>query len=261
MCIRDSIGKAHIEGFGSLEGVRIGKGELYEFIKANDGHIFVHSLDTVLTKMARGHQKTTYYSQECSFENTTVRAVDKDGSLEVSFTWGSEVYSERTNLYGDYNIPNILAALNIGFHFGVSPPIALKAISEYIPENSRSQRLKTKTNEIYLDAYNANPTSMEHALMAFASVDMPNKVVVLGDMFELGAESLSFHQDIAACADDLFDHVVFIGNHFNKVSTKSLRFPTTAAYKRHLSKEPILDSTILLKGSRGMALEELISEL
>jgi len=256
-----NIGKAHLEGFGSLEGVRIGKGELYRDIKERGGRLFVNSNDNVLVELADEFSLTSFYGNEDSFGGIMIDLVEVNNQIHVSFEWKGTPYSEMINLYGAYNYPNILAALNIGYHFGISPPSALQALASYIPKNSRSQIVRTEFNEIYLDAYNANPSSMKEALKAFSKINGKNKIVILGDMFELGTTSEEAHQQIADLASRNFNDVILIGSHFEKTNGIPVRFRSTDLFIQHLSEKPIKGKTILLKGSRSMALERLLEIL
>ncbi len=257
-----NIGKAHLEGFGSVEGVMKAKGELFTSVKNNKGHLFVHDADRVLVKLAGDYPDRTEYSIDASFDKTTSIEVEEiDGQLRIGFEWEGDYHSEQMSLYGDYNVPNLLAALNIGYYFDIPPEESLKALAFYVPANSRSQRIQTNCNEIYLDAYNANPSSMEHAMKAFAKIQASNKVVILGDMFELGIESDLLHQEIADLALGLFKEVILVGAHFSKVETIGVIYPNTIALLKQLKKMQLTQSTILLKGSRGMKLEKLLDVL
>jgi len=256
-----NIGTAHIEGFGSLDGIKKGKGELFQAIKERQGHLFVNKSDKAVLDLAGEYKSTILFSQIDSFDGVSIDIQNVDGSIELEFEWDGGLHRGRTNLYGEYNVPNLLAALNIGYYFNIAPPIALRALEKYIPENSRSQRLQTEKNEIFLDAYNANPTSMRHALESFERIKTDNKVVVLGDMFELGEHSQKYHQEIADLAAKLFSNIFLVGIHFSKTKSEHIQFDSCAEMNAYLKNTPIEGSTVLLKGSRGMTLEKLLDNL
>jgi len=257
-----NIGYAHLEGFGSIDGVRKGKGELFTSIKSKGGTLFINTDVDFLESMAGDYSKVYRYSKSNNFVNETpLDIMEDDNHLVLSTIWEEESISTQLQLYGIYNIPNILAALNLGYYFEVSPKDGIKAIGSYIPSNSRSQKVKTERNTVYLDAYNANPTSMKHALKAFAEVKAHRKMVILGDMFELGEESASLHQEIAVLADELFGDVLLVGDNFSFTESKSPKYKTRTEVKAILEERSLDGYSIMLKGSRGMALEHLVDSL
>jgi len=252
----NNVGKAHLEGFGGFEGVKIGKGELYQYLFDKNGIAFIHSKNEDLMGMSP-FESPILYGRNSDFY--TAKFLKSDPF--VAFIAGNEELVE-TKLIGDYNFDNILAALCIGKYFGVPSIAANKAIEEYDPTNNRSQIVKTEKNELILDSYNANPTSMRAAIENFASLQKGNKVLVLGDMYELGEESEQEHASIGALLNLLSDtKVILIGKHMRaafKECASAHYFETKDSAVEYLKGNPITESTILLKGSRGMGLETLV---
>jgi UDP-N-acetylmuramoyl-tripeptide--D-alanyl-D-alanine ligase len=244
-----------LEGFGGFEGVKKGKGELYQYLFKTNSIAFIHSKNEDLMGMSL-FESPILYGRNSDFYNAKFLKSDPF----VAFIAGNEELVE-TKLIGDYNFDNILAALCIGKYFGVPSIAANKAIEEYDPTNNRSQIVKTEKNELILDSYNANPTSMRAAIENFASLQKENKVLVLGDMYELGEESEQEHAMIGALLNLLSDtKIILIGKHmkaaFNEC-TSAQYFETKEAAVEYLKENSILSSIILLKGSRGMGLETL----
>ena len=253
----NNVGKAHLEGFGGFEGVKIGKGELYQYLFDTNGIAFIHSKNEDLMGMSP-FESPILYGRNSDFYSAKFLKSDPF----VAFIAGNEELVE-TKLIGDYNFDNILAALCIGKYFGVPSIAANKAIEEYDPTNNRSQIVKTEKNELILDSYNANPTSMRAAIENFASLQKGNKVLVLGDMYELGEESEQEHAIIGALLNLLSDtKVILIGKHMRaafKECASAHYFETKDTAVEYLKGNLITESTILLKGSRGMGLETLVS--
>jgi len=253
-----NIGKAHLEGFGSFEGVISTKNELYEYIKKNKGKIIVNSDDELLVKLSKNILKYTYGTNNA---NIIGEITGYKPFLKIS--WGSNelTYECHSQLYGKYNFSNIMAAIAAGVYFEVPFGIINKAIASYSPENNRSQIINTKNNSILLDAYNANPTSMSGAITSFSDYNYINPYLILGDMFELGIYSSSEHQAIV----DLLNkekNVILIGNEFGKTINHSyLTFNSTEDTLDYLSSNKIIGANILIKGSRGMKLEKLLAVL
>lgn len=185
-------GKAHLEGFGSEAGVRKGKGELFDFLRTNDGTVFIMEDYDYLQQMARGISHLVGYGQ--THGQVQGNAIDHNGMLTVQLKKGIAIDQIQTHLVGQYNLPNVLAAITIGQHFKVPNEKIKASIEHYIPTNSRSQLLTWKNNEVILDAYNANPSSMKLAVENFAKLNKPHKIVCLGGMRELGADSLMEHR-------------------------------------------------------------------
>ena len=242
-----NFGSAHLEGFGSLEGVVKAKSEMYEYLSNNNKKVFVNPTDTTQVEKTKDLQ-TVFFAKD-------VRFIDANPFVKLSFK-NIEIQS---NLIGAYNFSNIAAAITIGHYFKISEEKIKEAIENYTSSNNRSQIVKTARNTIVLDAYNANPTSMKAALDSFKNLKDVKKVVVLGDMFELGDFSFSAHQKIVdtVCNYD-FDNAFFIGKQFYKSRRTNHRFKSFEDFQIYLTENPIKDSTILIKGSRGMKLERTI---
>ena len=243
-----NFGKAHIEGFGSIEGVIEAKSELYEFLIRNNGNIFVNPKDEIQISKTRNSNKILF-SEGINF-------LSADPFVCLNY----EEFKIQSNLIGSYNFNNIAIAITIGEYFEVLKKDIKSAIESYISENNRSQIVEKGSNQIILDAYNANPTSMEAALKNFKQIKTENnKIVILGDMFELGNTSELEHQNIANYVNELlFDKVILVGNNFCKVNFKGVKFKDFDELKKYIKKNNIERSTILIKGSRGMALERLL---
>ena len=242
-----NFGKAHLEGFGGIEGVIEGKSELYKYLKENNKIAFVNPNDKIQKEKTKNIQSISFQESLKFLEtNPFVKFLYK--GLEI-----------QSNLIGEYNYSNIAASVSIGEYFKVKPEEIKKAIEEYTPNNNRSQILKTKENDIILDAYNANPSSVKAALENFKSINQINKIIILGDMFELGEESLLEHQSIVDLAKNLkFKNVFLVGENFYRTKSNFLQFKGFNSLKRHLKENPIKNNYILIKGSRGMKLERLL---
>jgi UDP-N-acetylmuramoyl-tripeptide--D-alanyl-D-alanine ligase len=265
-----NIGKAHLEGFGGIEGVKKGKGELYRFIENKKGKIFVHADDDVLMEIIGTNDKVTYGTKKLyDIVGTMVQSNDSEFiSLQWStrYTAASMKSSQviHTHLVGVYNYYNLLCAACVGNYFKVEIEKINEALSEYLPTNNRSQLHKTANNTLILDYYNANPTSMEAAIENFAKLNQPNKMVVLGDMLELGNESASEHAKIIELVNQKnIPNVILVGEHFMQVGQNSnakifKNSDDAAAYLKQLS---LKNQTALIKGSRGIKLEKVVEVL
>jgi len=246
-----NIGKAHLKGFGSIDGVIKAKTELYQCILKNKGKIFVNKEDDLLLDLSEGIDRITYGNKgDCCGEiaNTTPF---------VSINFSDQIIT--SNLIGDYQFCNIMLAFCVGKHFGITDKNIKLAIKNYIPTNNRSQIIETKNNKLILDAYNANPSSMTAMLHSFAKQNYENKLCILGDMLEMGETSLKEHQEIINLVNELKLESIFIGEEFSKVNTAA--YNRIGDFAESLDRNPIKDKTILLKGSRGIALERLIDLL
>ncbi|MBI9037149.1 MAG: UDP-N-acetylmuramoyl-tripeptide--D-alanyl-D-alanine ligase [Bacteroidales bacterium] len=258
-----NIGKAHLEGFGSIEGIIKSKAELYKYISNNEGFIFVNDDNNTLKQLAKYLQTINYGTNE----NSDCRAKLVSSNPFVEILWNSDFgdVSIKSNLVGKYNFENILAAVCVGDYFNVKIENIAKAIEEYIPQNNRSQFITTKKNKIFLDAYNANPSSMEAAIRNFAELDYENKVLIIGDMLELGSESLTEHRSILKLVQELgFNNNVFlIGNEFCEANKniKHKFFLKTEDAMQWFKANRFENATIFIKGSRGIKLEPLIEVL
>lgn len=255
-----NVGRAHLEGFGSFEGVIHTKGELYDYLRQKPGaFIFLDGDNPHLAPIAEGIPAVTY--------GLPGKGYDVEGEIVACNPWlqfrfrvkGGEWHTVQTHLIGSYNLTNALAALAVGMRFDVSPEQAAQAIAAYVPSNNRSELLRTAHNELIVDAYNANPTSMRAALENFALISHPHKMLILGEMRELGAVSAEEHQKVAAQALSLGAEAVwFVGEEFQPYSEGAQWFPDVEAVKTALSggAKPA-ERLILIKGSNGTKLFQL----
>lgn len=241
-----NFGKAHLEGFGGIEGVIKGKSELYGYLRKNSKIAFVNANDPLQIEN----------SKDIDTINLSSDIKLTSASPFVTFDYlGSTV---KSNLIGAYNYVNIQAAISIGTYFKVAKKDIISAIETYTPNNNRSQIIQKGDNKIILDAYNANPSSMTAALTNFSNLNEKHKTVILGDMFELGTTSLIEHQNIVALAASLnFEQIIIVGENFSKTkSSKTVKFTTFEDFEKYFEPKP--EVTYLIKGSRGMALERII---
>lgn len=259
-----NIGKAHLEGFGSIEGVMTGKKELYDSLAMNNGRAFVAADNQRLVKMAADLQQITWYGRGTSCD---IQGLLKEATGGLVFTWQKKGHDARhqirSALSGAYNFDNLLAAVCAGDHFGLSPRQIQRGIEGYVPDNNRSQELRQGSNRLLLDAYNANPGSMSAALRHLAAQADANSMAILGDMFELGDYAEAEHAAIIALLEELgIPRACLIGpaffRHRRKPGTGLHFFENMETATDWLRKNPVRDSLILLKGSRGMQLEKLL---
>ena len=244
--ILTNIGLSHLEGFGGVEGIRKGKGELFDYLNENGGRAFVPQEDTTLCEMVveREDLAVEYYSR----------------TIAEGF---------NSNLTGDYNRYNIAAAVAVGRYFDIDDTHIAEAILSFTPDNNRSQAVKTEHNQLVVDCYNANPSSMEVALDNIATMESEQKVLILGDMLELGEWSAEAHQNILRKADRVAGEIILVGKEFaaaydvvgKELESHYALYPTTTETLEALGSKPIRNALILLKGSRGIALEKLITKL
>lgn len=255
-----NFGKAHLEGFGGVEGVIKGKSEMYNYLKAHNQSVFVNLDDEIQNSKTVGFHRITF-SQKDKNTNVFIDNVTANPFVKIK-ALGVEINS---HLIGLYNANNINAAITIGEHFEVPNDDIKAAIESYIPENNRSQILAKGSNEIILDAYNANPSSMMVALENFIQLDKKNKCVIIGDMYELGEESLSEHKGIVNFLDKNSDFEChFVGKDFyaNAVQNEHFHFHQSFDdFTKYLSASKFENRTMLIKGSRGMALERTLELL
>lgn len=250
-----NIGKAHLEGFGGVEGVKRGKKELFDYLVDN-GEIFVPELDPVLMDIAKANKKIRYFGKD---HPPQMDYETKDGYLSIKVSDGDSSATADTVLSGAYNAGNALAAIVVGKHFGVSIKDACKAIAAYVPENNRSQMKKTANNSLIMDAYNANPSSMIHSLENLVENHTSSAFAILGDMLEMGDYSQAEHQKIADWMKENEVEGILIGPEFGKVKRGGSVhwFKSTKDANTYLTAHPLTNKTILLKGSRGLAIEKL----
>ena len=269
-----NVGKAHLLGFGSFEGVKATKGELYDYLRRTSDKVFLNVDNPHLCQMAseRNLQSDPErpYSLVLPFGLSLMGAEVLPSDAEHPFLRIKlQDRIVNTNLVGSYNADNVMAAIAVGQHFGVSLEDAITAVEAYVPSNNRSQMTRTEKNTLIVDAYNANPTSMEAALNNFASVVAECKVAMLGDMLELGDESVAEHvQVVRKAISASLDSVMFVGGEFAKavasegVASESIRcFDTSQNLADWLAENPITGAAVLIKGSRGTRMEKVITVL
>jgi len=250
-------GKAHLEGFGGVEGVRKGKGELYDFIRNHDGSIFMYADYDYLNTMSIGIKNKIVYGQSEGMLQGSV--FQNEPFLQVSITKGLSVDKINSQLVGDYNLPNILCAVSIGKYFEVPDEKIKTAIENYIPSNSRSQLIKKGSNEIILDAYNANPSSMKVAIENFARFKSNKKILLIGAMMELGDDSILEHELLVKLIQQFKWHaVVLVGGDFAKIEHPYIYFFNSIEAKAWLDSQHYDNATLLIKGSRSFAMEKVI---
>ena len=265
-----NVGKAHLEGFGSLEGVMKTKAELYDYISESGKLIFMNTGNPLLQTMAAGSgitqpDKKIGYSLNAEDKDAVYIAGITDCSPFLHLRWnkkGNEPVEIKTHLIGAYNAENVLAAITIGDHFGVSNEQIKNGLENYIPQNNRSQLTVTEHNKLVVDTYNANPTSMRAAILNFAQMEVPEKTLILGDMFELGAQSEEEHQNIVnLLQQNSFKNVLLVGKDFKKTQNSFHSFEFVSELIDYIRENPIRNNYILIKGSRGIKLERILGSL
>jgi len=258
-----NVGRAHLEGFGSFEGVKRTKGELYDYLREHGGRGFLFTDSTDLKEMAKGLPVIGYGTADID-TNYVSGNVAKSGApyLSADVKCFDETAHIDTKLIGDYNVSNVLSAVCVGRFFDVPMSAVKAAIEEYTPSNNRSQLIKSEQNTLIVDAYNANPTSMTASLKNFASLDLPSKVCILGDMGELGADSISEHKKIIELLKTCgLTTIFFVGHKFREVSSGYQYFDTAADLKEYLKENPLKGKSILIKGSNANKLFTLVDTL
>ena len=257
-----NVGRAHLQGFGSFEGVMRTKGELYDYLKAHSALVFIDAANPHLTEMAaqRALDHTIGYSASPQAHAHIEGRVVSSAPF-LCFEWSEDQstwHKVQTHLIGTYNITNMLAAITIGRHFGVEPGDICHALENYIPSNNRSQLTVTEHNSLIVDAYNANPTSMRAALDNFAYMQVEHKMAILGDMRELGDASAEEHQRVVDHIAQLgLDNVWLVGSEFAKTSCAYRKFANVEEVKQALTEHQPTNHYILIKGSNGIRLFEL----
>jgi len=253
-----NIGRAHLRDFGGYEGVIKTKNEMYQYIAAHNGMLFVNKDNDLLMDLAKVINKVTYgTSQDADVHGKMLSA-----NPYLSVEWNG--HKIDTQLVGDYNFENVMAAICIGTYFKVNENDIMEALSAYCPTNNRSQVIKTAHNRVVMDAYNANPTSMSYAIRNFRNICSDYNVLILGDMLELGEESEKEHKAIIELLKELnFQLVFLVGPEFAKVAKNSTYFRLTDVDKliRYIQLNPISGYDILVKGSNGIHLNKLIDSL
>lgn len=252
-----NIGKAHLEGFGSFEGVVKTKNELYDFIRNKNGKLFVNHDNELLMNLSNGIDSQTYGKDN----NANIKASIVSSNPYLIINWeGNEI---KTNLVGDYNFENVMAAVSVGCHFNIEKNLIIEALENYTPTNNRSQFIKSEKNEIVMDAYNANPVSMLHAIKNFRNISSDNTLLILGDMRELGKDSEKEHQIIVNLIKELkFENVILVGSEFKKnADTDFTTFDNVDELLSYINDNNISGKKILIKGSNSIRLEKIINVL
>ncbi|MCF0207741.1 MAG: UDP-N-acetylmuramoyl-tripeptide--D-alanyl-D-alanine ligase [Bacteroidales bacterium] len=261
-----NVGKAHLEGFGSIEGVMRTKGELYDYLNEHDGTIFINDDNELLKQVLSGHDKlkvVRYGKNEACF----CSGVYSEYAYQTAVNWKSQNATGyvKSNLIGMYNFENILAAITIGNHFEIHPTAIDSAISDYMPKNNRSQMTKTSRNTLILDLYNANPTSMKAAIDSYNTIKDSHKSLILGDMLELGAESDTEHREVLDYVRKSgYEMAYFIGKNFIRFAQEYPEFMFFASVEdtnKYFIANPEKSKIFLIKGSRGVRLEKVVDFL
>ncbi len=256
-----NIGKAHLEGFGSFEGVVKAKSELFAFLRKANGKALVNADDELLMELSTGMKRFTYGRNAGEVHG---RLMETHPFIKLQWHLENKNLLCDTKMYGSYNFNNLMAAVAVGLLFGISSKNIKQSITNYSPNNNRSQQLKTEKNKIILDAYNANPVSLSEAIKSFVAFKPENPWLILGDMFELGNDSPAEHKRIIRQVEETsFGNVIFVGKDFyqQQESDRFLFFESTEQTGEFLRKNPLENANVLLKGSRGMHLETLVKDL
>ena len=265
-----NVGKAHLEGFGSFEGVKTSKAELYEYIFAHGKAIFINKDNEDLVEMAtkvgfeidRGNVRDYSLDPENWVCYIYGQVTDCSPFLKMECTIDLfDKFNVNTKLIGAYNAENVLASVAIGEYFGLDKKTIKKGLEKYLPQNNRSQLTVTKHNKLVVDAYNANPTSMRAAILNFVQMEVEPKTLILGDMLELGEQSDAEHQNIVdLLQQNQFENVLLVGKDFKKTQNSYSCFEDVSALISYLESHPIRKNYILIKGSRGIKLEKVVSK-
>ncbi|HEY6062499.1 MAG TPA: UDP-N-acetylmuramoyl-tripeptide--D-alanyl-D-alanine ligase [Chitinophagaceae bacterium] len=255
--IISNCGKAHLEGFGGVEGVKKGKGELFDYLRSQNGTVFVMWDYDYLREMSKGISAIIKYgTADADIEGQVLKNIP---FIEVAISKGAKISSIKTQLVGDYNLPNVLAAVAVGKYFKVPDDKIKAAIENYSPSNSRSQLLEKGTNKIILDAYNANPSSMKLAIENFANLAADNKVLMLGGMAELGDESLNEHKAIVDLIRQYhWKTVVLVADDFLQFDHPFIKFNNASEAREWLQQQHFENTYLLIKGSRSIQMEKVL---
>ena len=252
-------GKAHLEGFGGLDGVKKGKGELFDFIRLNNGAAFIYNDYDYLKEMSNGIREI--YSYGTVDANIMGIVQQSEPFLAIEMKKGVSFSTIHTQLVGAYNLPNVLCAVAVGKFFNVPEEKLKQAIEAYTPSNSRSQMVEKGSNKIVLDAYNANPTSMKAAIENFAAFPSDQKVLMIGGMMELGESSITEHQNIIGLISQYkWKDVVLVGGDFNKVTHSYTYFNQSTEAREWYKQQQFAHAYVLIKGSRSMQMEKILEE-
>ena len=254
-----NIGKAHLEGFGGEENVKKGKGELFQYLQDHEGTVFVNVDDPAVFDLSKSKNNSIFYGSKSENVKGTIEKNDPFVGVKIE----DEIpFAIQTNLVGAYNLPNVLAAVCVGKYFKIESEKIKSAIENYQPSNSRSQLIRTDTNTIILDAYNANPGSMKASIENFAKMKGDKKILLLGSMMELGTESEKEHADIVSLIDqNKWDAVVLVGKNFKEIKNNYKNFENSLQARDWLKKENVENAQILIKGSRSMQMEKVLEGL
>ena len=253
-----NVGKAHLEGFGSFENIKKTKKELYDFLGRKGSLVFMNKDNVHLTEMGADLRNISYYSMTT---DSSVKGEITDYGVALKFSWKSEGFSSpeiKTNLTGDYNLENALAAVAVGLKFNVPANKIIHSLENYKPSNNRSQIKKTEKNTLILDAYNANITSTKAALVNLSGMDFSakSKLFILGDMLELGEVSFEAHKEMMSYTEELGLEGIFVGEEYHKAGSESYTcFKSASELLSKIESLRIKDKVILIKGSRGIKLE------
>ena len=286
-----NVGKAHLAGFGSFEGVQKTKAELYQNLQTHGKTVFIDADSPYLSNMwndidelgmrnfaSKREQKQIYLIMPSGSKIMSGASTEEYGSnpalpvngkvvsctpfVNLLLNIEGESFEVNSQLIGAYNVSNMLSAACVGHYFGVEPALIAEALSQYTPQNNRSQLTKTERNTLIVDAYNANPTSMDAALRNFALIETNGKAVILGDMFELGNDSAAEHQKVVSLLEQLgITEAYLLGENFSRTQGVGMRFASTQAFKAWLNENPISGKTLLIKGSNSMKLTTLVEVL
>lgn len=252
-------GKAHLEGFGGIEGVKKGKGELYDFLRANEGTAFVYWDYDYLQAMSAGLENMIKYGTKEGL--ITGNILQSEPFLSVDIHKIDALQNVQTQLVGAYNLPNILCAVVVAKHFNVPNEKIKAAIENYTPSNSRSQLIEKGNNKIILDAYNANPTSMKAAIENFAALNVANKVIMIGGMMELGSQSIEEHEGIVTLIKKYnWKDVILVGGDFLKTTNPYTCLPNSVEAKQYFIDQAFENCYFLIKGSRSMQMEKILED-